>query len=76
MSEQCELLSGYVNKHLSLFPLLASLGFSVFLFGSFVAGCNRNLSVIFAILCVGCSGLGIPGCLIVSADMSPTFAGN
>lgn len=58
-----------------IFVFSASLLYSLCLLGTYAAGCNRDLSVIFSILSMGLTGVGTPGPVVVLQDMSPTFSG-
>lgn len=51
------------------------IGFALCLGGVYLAGCDSTWNNVFFILAIGCVGFGFPGSLIVSVDMSPTFAG-
>ncbi|GBN40560.1 Putative inorganic phosphate cotransporter [Araneus ventricosus] len=56
--------------------MLYSLGSSISLLGVYFVGCDRVWSNVFSIIAFSFVGLAIPGCVVVPADMSPTFAGS
>ncbi|GFY68792.1 vesicular glutamate transporter 1 [Trichonephila inaurata madagascariensis] len=55
--------------------LIGCLGYSLGILGVYFAGCDRVLSNVFIIIAMSLIGFPFAGCMIVSCDMSPNFAG-
>ncbi|GBN19108.1 Putative inorganic phosphate cotransporter [Araneus ventricosus] len=81
-------LGGWISKWLNMrgyvgvdkvrkgCTMLYSLGCSISLLGLYFAGCDRVWSIVCSVIAFSFVGLATPGCVIVPADMSPTFAGS
>lgn len=54
---------------------IGCLGYSLGILGVYFAGCDRVLSNVFIIIAMSLIGFPFAGCMIVSCDMSPNFAG-
>ncbi|XP_042908292.1 putative inorganic phosphate cotransporter [Parasteatoda tepidariorum] len=55
-----------------------TLGCSLYILGMlglYLSGCNRIVNEIFLFMAAGSVGIAFAGCLIVAADLSPTFCG-
>ncbi|GFU17322.1 hypothetical protein NPIL_486321 [Nephila pilipes] len=55
--------------------LVGCLGYSLGILGVYFAGCDRILSNVFIVIAMSLIGFPFAGCMIVSCDMAPNFAG-